>query len=396
MAETIHNDSSVKSSSSPIIQNLSQFDAVLFSAQIHDRFNVQDIGTRIKIQSWRQPHQRFVFFMMESQSYSVANLRAMNGFFNWTMTFRWDSDLPRPYGWFDEIARPDSFYPSKPARWIPYNETRFRESLPSRPKKFLDLARRPGKVAWIVSHCDTASQREDYVYQLRKYIPVDVFGGKCIEPNSPTCDQPYSISRLDNCTRRVQQHYKFYLAFENQFCNDYVTEKFFQRMEHSVVITLGQANYSNVAPPHSSISVFDFESAKDLAAYLHELDREDARYLSYFWWKDFYRVHNPRWDLDHARNNFGRSMCRLCEKLHDEKEPPKVYHNLYRWWRESAECGKRLHGLTARMANDPALPGFRSFGGNTGNLDMFARNGKGAPRLAGGERHGVPPRNQSG
>ena len=88
---------------SPTNRNFSHFDAVLFSVQAQDRFDVNDVGT--DIQSWRKPHQRFVFFIMESQVYSIHNFRAMNGFFNWTMTFRWDSDIPRPYGWFEELSK---------------------------------------------------------------------------------------------------------------------------------------------------------------------------------------------------------------------------------------------------------------------------------------------------
>ncbi len=359
----VHNCWAQSTGDPSISKSFSDFDAVLFSVQAQDNFNLTDQGAAI--QFWRKPQQRFVFFIMESQVYSIHNLRSMNRFFNWTMTFRWDSDIPRPYGWFQELSKdPFSFYPHKPDHWIQFDEQRFQESLPSRPKSFHDLARRPGKVAWIVSHCDTSSRREDYVYQLRKYIQVDEFGGKCQHWNSPTCDQPYSIESMDNCTRHVQQDYKFYLSFENQFCNDYVTEKFFQRMDHSVVITLGQANYSDIAPPHSSISVFDFETAHDLANYLLQLDQDDASYLSYFWWKDFYRVQHsrsaPRENGNGKRNGFGPSMCHLCEKLHMAEQPTKVYEDLYQWWRDSADCGKRLHGLKARMSRDAGLPGFRT------------------------------------
>eukprot|EP00429_Kryptoperidinium_foliaceum_P036927 CAMPEP_0176166912 /NCGR_PEP_ID=MMETSP0120_2-20121206/85375_1 /TAXON_ID=160619 /ORGANISM="Kryptoperidinium foliaceum, Strain CCMP 1326" /LENGTH=150 /DNA_ID=CAMNT_0017504483 /DNA_START=96 /DNA_END=545 /DNA_ORIENTATION=- len=52
-----------ESNSSP--SYLSQFDAVLFSVQPEDHFNITE--ERDNIQKWRQPNQRFVFFMMESQ-----------------------------------------------------------------------------------------------------------------------------------------------------------------------------------------------------------------------------------------------------------------------------------------------------------------------------------------
>jgi len=31
-------------------------------------------------------------------------------------------------------------------------------------------------VAWMVSHCDTSSKREDYVRQLQEHIQVDIYG----------------------------------------------------------------------------------------------------------------------------------------------------------------------------------------------------------------------------
>ncbi len=37
----------------------------------------------------------------------------------------------------------------------------------------------------------------------------------------------------------VYSTHKFYLAFENSICKDYVTEKFFTRMGHMVPIVMG-------------------------------------------------------------------------------------------------------------------------------------------------------------
>jgi alpha-1,3-fucosyltransferase len=372
------------------VANNSQYDAVLISAHAQD-FH---FGERLKdIKSWRKPHQRFVFVNMESQAYNIQNLEAMRSFFNWTMTFKWNSDIPRPYGWFqpnESVSESSSaaaphFASRPPTEWKPYNEQEFLSTTLANHRddeRFHALARRPGKVAWIVSHCATESLREEYVSKLRQYIPVDQFGtcGPTTRGGGPTstCDIKYSITEPDNCTRYVEQNYKFYLAFENQLCNDYVTEKFFRRMENMIVITLGQANYTAIAPPHSSLNVFDFATPKALADYLHQLDQNDAQYLSYFWWKDHYQVHHPggssstsSTSTSSTLNNFGHAMCQLCSKLHDEKEPPKVYEDLYGWWRGDAECGTKLPGLKARMYGNlntygsspgvrPKMPGLKA------------------------------------
>ena len=194
---------------------------------------------------------------------------------------------------------------------------------------------RPGKVAWIVSHCDTASRRTEYALELAKHIPVDIFGACFGKPCNVTYDvMNHNNSIVDNCTLAVKNKYKFYLAFENSFCNDYVTEKFFRHFPHSLVVVMGQADYVRVAPPHSFVSVMDFNGPKELAAYLWKLDANDTLYQSYFWWKRFYVVKSTSKDL------MAQAMCKLCEKLHNKSEPYKSYPDVREWWTTKAECGR--------------------------------------------------------
>ena len=73
----------------------------------------------------------------------------------------------------------------------------------------------------MVSNCGS-QLRNTFVRKLQKYITVDVFGacsglfgkhGKC----------------TDNC-KDIFKHYKFYLAFENALCKDYITEKYWKHL----------------------------------------------------------------------------------------------------------------------------------------------------------------------
>jgi len=50
-----------------------------------------------------------------------------------------------------------------------------------------------------------------------------------------------------------------------------------------VPIVYGLGSYDTVAPPHSYINVFDFDSVRDLADYLLYLDGNDTAYNEYFW-----------------------------------------------------------------------------------------------------------------
>lgn len=87
-------------------------------------------------------------------------------------------------------------------------------------------------------------------------------------------------------------------------------------------------DYLRVAPPHSFIHVDDFASPKDLASYLHFLDRNDTLYNEYFSWKgsgEFIDTH---------------FWCRLCALLH---APPahKSYADFEEWWMKPGTCEER-------------------------------------------------------
>jgi len=75
------------------------------------------------------------------------------------------------------------------------------------------------QVAWFVSNCRESNTRKNYAKELQKYIPVDIYG-KCGTKKCPR-------STETECFEMLNQDYKFYLAFENANCKDYITEKFF-------------------------------------------------------------------------------------------------------------------------------------------------------------------------
>jgi hypothetical protein len=75
------------------------------------------------------------------------------------------------------------------------------------------------QVAWFVSNCNGNNARQKYVQELQKYITVDIYG-KC---GTKSCAR----STKRECFEMLNQDYKFYLAFENANCKDYITEKLF-------------------------------------------------------------------------------------------------------------------------------------------------------------------------
>ncbi len=147
-------------------------------------------------------------------------------------------------------------------------------------------------------------------------------------------DQRKSCSR-DNewdCYRMLETNYKFYLSFENSICIDYVTEKFFNILKYDVVpIVFNGSPLERFTPPHSAISVLDFESPKHLVKFLEKLSEDDAKYASFFWWRDYYELRNRMEDRAQA-------YCDLCKRLNNPDEPAKIYQNMHKWWVEDSKC----------------------------------------------------------
>ena len=81
-----------------------------------------------------------------------------------------------------------------------------------------------------------------------------------------------------------------------------------------IPVVLNGANMSRVAPPHSYINVRDFNSAEELAHYLHMVDQDDKLFASYFWWRDYYEV--KVLDREVRKLALISSWCDLCQLLH--------------------------------------------------------------------------------
>ena len=188
-----------------------------------------------------------------------------------------------------------------------------------------------------MSSCRAESLRHLYVKELEKYMDVDIYG-RCSETNR-TCGKRshmFNSSPERNyngeCEDILQENYKFYLAFENSFCEEYISEKVFDRMPLSLVpIVLGMGDYTKFLPPHSYINALEYGSPENLAKYIKYLSNNDTEYLSYFWWRQHYKVAN-RVDRD---NNF---FCQVCSMLHNDSLPAKTYYDLQSWWTDYGNC----------------------------------------------------------
>jgi hypothetical protein len=172
----------------------------------------------------------------------------------------------------------------------------------------------------IISNCGAKSNRMSYINGLQSKMSVDVFG-RCGSP----CPG-------DNCKESLASEYKFYLAFENAFCRDYITEKFFNTINLDVVVVaMGAGNYSHYVPKSAYIDIRDFKTSAELANYLLYLDGNATAYNSYFKWRRHVSfVHKP-----FPTNEMPNSVCDLCIFLHLEEHyglRRRVVSDMDKYW----------------------------------------------------------------
>ncbi|XP_023164384.2 glycoprotein 3-alpha-L-fucosyltransferase A [Drosophila hydei] len=233
--------------------------------------------------------------------YHTQNVKVPDAI-NWTATYRRDSTVMAPY-----------------EKWQYYDT-----KLQQQEQDHNYALNKTKKVAWFVSNCGARNGRLQYAHELQKHIEVDIYGG-CGNFKCPR-------STADKCFDILDNDYKFYLAFENSNCKDYITEKFFvnalNRKVLPIVMGARPEDYEVSAPRRSYIHVDEFASPRELAEYLHILDKDDELYNSYFKWKGTGEFINTFF------------WCRVCSTLHNEDQLRKStwYPDINDWWRGAGVC----------------------------------------------------------
>lgn len=137
------------------LKNVEDFDAIL----LHQRsFDFNDLPEK------RKRHQRYVHWMQESAQYLYMDIHKLDGFFNWTMTYRRDSDFYLPYGRFHKIkTHPEG---KELEKYIKDFGWRNRYLATNKGNRTILHA------AWFVSHCATVARREKFVKSMYENISL--------------------------------------------------------------------------------------------------------------------------------------------------------------------------------------------------------------------------------
>ncbi|CAK8674516.1 unnamed protein product [Clavelina lepadiformis] len=281
----------------------------------------------------RRPDQAFVWWSHESpwtvNHYWHKTLTEFNGYFNWTMHYRSDSNITAammPYSardwYFNRVGRKAE---------MSVKELKPNTTEEGFDKMFDELMKlKTRSTAWIVSDCNDvkgAPQRRQFADSMKNdgKFNIDVYG-KCGNKQ---------LAKTSSAMYDTLRTYKFYLAFENtKFCKEYLTEKFWYNSLYAGVVPVvwgpSKKTVESLAPPNSFIHAEDFEyDAKKLVDFLRSLEGDEKAYKEYFkWWMmpGFFPVYKLK-EAEDPRDRVSESICHfevngfchLCKMLHEKK-----------------------------------------------------------------------------
>ncbi|CAF0859212.1 unnamed protein product [Adineta steineri] len=272
----------------------------------------------------RYQHEQWALLHEESPKNNYAfSFESIMSMFNHTATFKRHSDVPLTTQWLasiDDLL--DHTY-----------------VIDIKEKTNLQTIENLAPIIYIQSDCFTPSDRDLYIKELMKYIPIDSYGSCLHNKDLPeNLRIPVETMEHDDILKLVGK-YKFALAFENAVCTDYITEKFWRPLRVGTIpIVYGSDQFQDFLPDnHSAISILDFSTPADLARYIHELNTNDTLYDSYRQFKLTRTISNDTllaqtmskrtWGIhnDHIRGNFiSKLECHVCQRVHKTREDPTL------------------------------------------------------------------------
>lgn len=245
---------------------INDFDVVFFVQDVSRRSgSVKEWKELLKAKSNHNPKQKWVYGTREcvKRIHSIFPPLPFTSFiYDWSVTYHSNSTLTIPYGKFRVLKTLNMN--AKQKNW-------------AEEKEHL--------IAWMSSASPKRTntwQRKAFVESLGKYLDIHIYGRG---QNMKSCP-----SNTEGCRKMISK-YKFYLAFENNCCSEYITEKFWRTLTWDVVpIVIGapKKDYLRLAPPNSFIYADDFEGPEKLADYIKMLHSNNELYNNYFKWKESY------------------------------------------------------------------------------------------------------------
>ena len=248
--------------------------------------------------------------------------RLFDGNFSMVCTYHHEADISCTYGMFLPIKqrtvwsinippslKPDIFAKHEPPRMTSF--TNILQQLNSKSKSVL----------WMVSNCKKF--RMNMVKNLQEHgLHVDIYG-RCGKKDS---------CKTQECLISLFKKYKFYIAYENSRCSEYITEKPWKSLLYGTVPLVYGApidNYYSQLPPNSFLHVDNFTDTRKFVEYILKISKDNKTYLKYHEWRKNYTV------------IFGSELrylktCDKCKSIYDARNTGVF--NKSEWWRSKHHC----------------------------------------------------------
>ena len=236
----------------------------------------------------------------------------LNQMFNWTIFLSRNATIEKKFGFF-------------------YKKLADEQNLKNQ-KDFVLQKKRSKDFCWFITNCDKYVQdgRNTMVQALVQNLTskVHMWGGavnRCVNGRNPnivnhgsTGEKPQEWSHLYT-PQRLLKDCKFYFAFENSNCTDFVTQRFISSIVAGAIpIVWGRMDTYNEMLPGSFIHMNDFTSLSQLSKYLESLLKDEKKMNKYHEWRKFYTYEQTG----------AEAACELCKKLEKLKRAQKAGHQI--------------------------------------------------------------------
>jgi len=315
---------------------LKKSDAVVISAvgnsKLEEEFDDKNPEKSVKLAKFkktikesRKEHQLYVFFQSESPGMPIHqhDYHSFDNFFNATLSYRLDSDYKVPYGSIGYLEKQHDWKLKNP--------------------EIIDFNIKNHGVLSVISNC-ASTYRNDLVKKLDSLIilpngdnGLSVYGhcSKLLSSNPKSSEIPRGSGITE-----LSKNYKFYLAFENSKCKDYITEKFFVNgIKNGLVPIVSGADrkdYEQFVPGSAFMHVDDFGSIEELAEQVNYFLKNSTAYSEFFDWRrqDFGEKGLFVDKVGQVSNEWG--WCKLCKDLNvirsGEFQRLPVVQELHDFW----------------------------------------------------------------
>jgi len=221
-------------------------------------------------------------------------------------------------------------------------------------------------VVYVQSGCDAPSQRDEWVKEFMKHVPVDSYGS-CLH-NKDLPEELNGSEQMENKDfYKLLGKYKFMLTLENGLCEDYITEKLWRALQLGVIpIYLGAPNVDEYIPnPGSIISVQNYSSVEEVAGLVNSINGDDQLYMTYLRHKTEQVVENlhlkqllqhREWGVSTEQqiqlgNSVRQFQCFVCNRINENMKYQKIGFAPVKYRADAAHygCPMATHPITKQV-----------------------------------------------